>query len=158
MTSADEPDGAVEIPGPEPEWTLAAYQQGRKNPVFQYFMWDQAIGDFREIAFLRVRFPDLANRLKLIVEESTAAQLGPIEGAFLSIQRVGYAVSRWKDEPVGVVVYLHRAETTPPEEALDRLLEVLGVDRAAVEKSVDAEKRWSSALPISDRAGPGPRS
>lgn len=146
MTSTDEPSGVVRIPGPDPDWTLAAQQMGWNNPASQYFMWDQAIGDFREIAFLRVPFPDVANRLRLIVEESTAAQLGPIEGAFLSIKRVGYAVHRWKDDPLGVYVWLHRTDPTPPEEALDLLLETLGVGREAAGTWVDAEGEWHSVL------------
>ena len=145
MTSTDEPSGVVRIPGPEPDWTLAAQQMGRNNPVFQYFMWDQAIGGFREIAFLRVYFPDLANRLRLEVEESTVAQLGPIEGAFLSIKRVGYAVHRWQGDPLGVYVWLHRTDPTPPEEALDLLLEALGVGREAVGNWVDADGEWHTA-------------
>ena len=92
-----------------------------------------------------MRFPELANRLKLMVEESTAAQLGPVEGAFLGIRRVGYAVSRWKDDPVGVVVWQHRKDTVPPDEALDLLLETLGVGREAVESWLDAESQWNHA-------------
>lgn len=106
-------------------------------------MWDQAIGGFREIALLRVRFPEVANRLRLLVEEGLAAQLGEVEAAFFSIRRVGYAISRWKGESVGVTVWLHRAETATPDEALDQLLSALGVDRTAVAMSVDAQGQWT---------------
>jgi len=148
MTTGSGASDAVEVPGPEPDWEQAAQQQGRKgNPAFQYFMWDQAIGHFREIALLRVRFTDVANRLRLLVEEGLAAQLGPVEAAFFSIKRVGYAISRWKGEPVGVAVWLHRAETVTPDEALDQLLSALGVDRAAVATSVDVEGQWTEAMP-----------
>lgn len=148
MTSGSGASDAVEVPGPEPDWTYAAQQQGRKgNPAFQYFMWDQAIGDFREIALLRARFPDVANRLRLEVEDGMAAQLGPVEAAFFSIGRVGFAISRWKGEPVGVAVWLHRRETATVDEALDQLLMALGVDRSAVTTSVDAEGQWSEATP-----------
>ena len=148
MTSGSGTSDAVEVPGPEPDWTFAAQHQGRKgNPTLQYFMWDQAIGDFREIALLRVRFPDVANRLRLVIEEGMAHQLGPVEAAFFSISRIGFAISRWKGEPVGVTVWLHRADTVTPEEALDQLVTALGVDRAAVATSVDAGGRWTEATP-----------
>lgn len=144
MASSDEPSVAVDIPGPEPQWQPAAQQMGRTgNPAFQYFLWDQAIADFREIALLRARFPDVANRLRLMVEESVAAQLGPVEAAIFSISRIGRAISRWQGEPVDVTLWLHRSEQATPDEALDILLAALGIDRTAVVTSIDDEGRWS---------------
>jgi hypothetical protein len=145
MTSVDGPMDAAEVPGPEPEWEPAAqFQGGKKNPARQFFMWEQAISSFREIALLRVRFHDAAGRLRLLVEEGLDGQLGPVEAAFLTIGRIDFAISCFKGEPVGVVVWLHRAEKAAPDEALEHVLAALGVDRTVVATSVDAEGRWST--------------
>jgi hypothetical protein len=131
---------SVVVPDPEQDWEHALqYQGGKRNPVQQYFTWEQAIGDFRLIGGLKPNLEDVARRLRLMIEPGHSAQLGPVDAAFFTIAHTGYAVNRYDKEP-GVLVYLHRQDTdVSPREAFDRLLDVLGVDWHAVATIVDAE-------------------
>jgi hypothetical protein len=121
----------IEVPDPEPDWETAPEYQGiKRNPARQYFTFEQAIGDFRPIAGLKVRIADLARRLRLLVEPGNS-DLGPVDAAFFTIRRVGFAA--YSHDPGGfTLVSLHRKEETSTLDALDVLLEALGIDWRAV--------------------------
>jgi hypothetical protein len=133
----------IVVPDPEPQWEHAAqYQGGKRNPVQQYFTFEQAIGDFRMIAGLKPNIEDVARRLRLMIEPGHSDQLGPVDAAFFEIARTGYAIHRYGPEP-GVLLSLHHKHTDlDPHVAVERLLDVLGVGWHAVATVVDAEGRF----------------
>jgi hypothetical protein len=121
----------IEVPDPEPDWEPAPqYQGGKRSPALQYFTFEQAIGDFRPIAGLKVRIADLARRLRLLLESGNS-DLGPVDAAFFAIRRIGFAA--FSHDPSGfTLVSLHHKDETSTLDALDTLLEALGVDWRAV--------------------------
>lgn len=120
----------VEVPDPEPDWLSALEYKGSPNPTRQYFTFEQAIGDFRDIAGLRVDLAEIGRRLRLKLEPGDS-NIGPVEAAFFSINRIGFAAYRYT--PNGfTVITLHRTEEKEPIEALDVLLVALGIDWRAV--------------------------
>lgn len=134
--------GAVVVPGPEPDWESAfQYQGGKRNPVQQYSMWDQAARHYREFAFLRLELGQIAHRLRLHVEAGVEDQLGDVEAAFFALDRVDFVVHRYVGKH-GVFVGLHREASVDPLAALDRFLRVLGVDHAAVESVANPDGTW----------------
>lgn len=123
--------GTVEVPDPEPGWISALQYQGNdRNPARQYFTFEQAIGDFRPIAGFKVSITDIARRLQLLLEPGNS-DLGPVEAAFFSIRRVGFAVYRLEGDTF-TLVNLHRKDETGTIDAVDVLLEALGIDWRAV--------------------------
>lgn len=130
----------VEVPGPEPGWRealrpLHPNDDGEPNPARQYFTFEEAMGRYREIAALEVDITDIARRLRLMLEPGHSAQLGPVDAAFFAIRRTGFAVYRYGSEQLTVLGLFHH-EKIGPVEAVDILLEALGVDWRAV-ASVD---------------------
>lgn len=122
---------SVEVPDPEPGWETAPEYQGvKRNPARQYFTFEQAIGDFRPIAGLKVRITDIARRLRLLLEPGNS-DLGPVNAAFLAIRLIGFAVYSHESDGF-TVVSLHRKDETGTLDALDVLLEALGIDWRAV--------------------------
>lgn len=128
----DEVKAEIVVPDPEPTWGHAlVYQGGNQNPAQQYFTFEQAIGDFHLISELKVNIDDVARRLRLELEPGHADQLGPVDAAFFAIRRIGFAVHRYGREET-TLVSLHWKSETPVIEAVDVLLETLGVDWRAV--------------------------
>lgn len=122
---------SLEVPDPDPDWETAPEYQGvKRNPARQYFTFEQAIGDFRPIAGLKVSTDDIARRLRLLLEPGNS-DLGPVDAAFFAIRRVGFAIYRHLPDEF-TLVSLHRKDETSTLDALDVLLEALGVDWRAV--------------------------
>jgi hypothetical protein len=122
----------IVVPDPEPDWEAALqYQGGKHNPAQQYFTFEEAMGRYREIAGLSLTITDIARRLRLMLEPGHSDQLGPIDAAFFSIRRTGFAVHRYgTDEWTMLSVF--RQHDIGEVDALDILLEALGVDWRAV--------------------------
>lgn len=143
---------SVVVPDPEPDWEAALqYQGGKRNPAQQYFTFEQAIGDFREIAGLKVTIEDIARRLRLMLEPGHTDQLGPVDAAFFAIRRIGFAIYRYVGEDY-TLLSVHRNDQTTAIEAIDVLLEALGVDWRAVATVAHGEERERRFLePVLDR-------
>jgi hypothetical protein len=122
----------VTVPDPEPEWEQALqYQGGKRNPAQQYFTFEEAMGRYRNLAGLKTNIADIARRLRLMLEPGHSDQLGPVDAAFFAIRRTGFAVHRYgADEHTLLSVF--REHEIDPIEAVDVLLEALGVDWRAV--------------------------
>ena len=142
----------IVVPDPEPDWERALDDQvfPSKNPARQYFTFEQAIGGFRLISGLKVNLDDVARRLRLDLEPGVEHQLGPVCAAFFTIRRIGFAVHRY-DHEEHTLVSLHRRDETPTIDAIDALLEALGVDWRAVATVVFGEGRGMRAVePVLD--------
>lgn len=124
----------IVVPDPEPGWAsaLSPYlsPDGERNPATQYFTFEQALGDFRPIGCLKVQIADIARRLRLMLEPGFS-QLGEVEAAFLSIRRIGFAIYHHGDDNF-TLVNMHWKDETATLDAVDALLEALGVDWRAV--------------------------
>ena len=119
------------VPDPDPDWETAPEYQGvKRNPARQYFNFEQAIGDFRPIAGLKVSINDIARRLRLLLEPGNS-DLGPVDVAFFAIRGVGFAAYRHIPDEFTLVSLRHKDETSTLD-ALDVLLKVLGIDWRAV--------------------------
>jgi hypothetical protein len=131
----------VVVPDPEPDWERALqYQGGKRNPAQQYFTFEEAIGRYRLIAVLKVKIEDIARRLRLMLETGHSEQLGPVNAAFFSIRRTGFAIHRYGTEE-HTLLSLFREEERGPEEVVDILLDALGVDWRAVATVANGDGR-----------------
>ena len=141
----------IVVPDPQPEWESALqYQGGKRNPAQQYFTFEQAIGDFRVIAGLKVTIEDIARRLRLMLEPGHTDQLGPVDAAFFAIRRIGFAVHRHVGDEF-TLLSLHRNDQTTAIEAIDVVLQALGVDWNAVATVAEGEGREQRFLePVLD--------
>ncbi|MET8274681.1 hypothetical protein AB0P40_19835 [Streptomyces sp. NPDC079189] len=122
----------AEVPGPESGWERAPeYQGGRRNPAFQASMWEYAASSFQLIAGLSPSLDVLAARPRLNIERGWE-DLGPVDAAMFSIQKIDFALSRLEGNPCpDVFVWVSRAQSDV-EAALDILLDVLGIGREAI--------------------------
>lgn len=122
----------AEVLGPESGWERAPeYQGGKRNPAFQASMWEHAASSFRLVAGLSPPLDVLAARLRLNIERGWE-DLGPVDAAMFSIQKIDFALSRLEGNPCpDVFVWVSRAQSDV-EAALDILLDALGIGRAAI--------------------------
>lgn len=122
----------AEVLGPESGWERAPeYQGGKRNPAFQASMWEYAASSFRLVAGLSPSLDVLAARLRLNIERGWE-DLGPVDAAMFSIQKIDFALSRLEGNPCpDVFVWVSRAQSDV-EAALDILLGALGIGRAAI--------------------------
>ncbi|MFD4974783.1 hypothetical protein [Streptomyces sp. NPDC058424] len=129
----------IEVPGPEPDWERAPqYQGGKRNPAFQASMWEYEAGSFRVVAGLSPSLDVLAARLRLDMERGWE-DLGCVDVAMFRIQKIDFALSRLEGSPrPDVSVWISRAQADA-DEALDVLLDALGIGREAVTFRGDAE-------------------
>ena len=131
------------LPDPEPDWRPAlSYQGGNSNPVRQRSMWDRAARNYREIAILRLKLRQIADRLRLHLETGFD-ELGNIEAAFIEIGDIDFVVYRYHPDQ-GVLVDLHRGVELTASEALDRLLSVLGADRGVIAALRQPDGTWET--------------
>lgn len=123
----------ITVPGPEPDWEAAfQYQGGKRNPVQQYCTFDEAMGWYREIAGLGVNITDIARRLRLLLEPGLSDQLGSVDAAFFAVRQTRFAVHRYGTDDWTMLSVDRKCEIRALE-AVDIVLEVLGVDWRAVE-------------------------
>jgi len=129
-----------EVPGPEPDWELAAaYQGGKRNPALQGSLWDYAAGGFRLVAGLSPSLDALAARLRLDIERSWEDQLGEVAAAMFRIRKIHFALSHNDGHPSpDTKVWVSRDETDV-DAALDVLLDALGIGREALTYYLDPE-------------------
>ncbi|WP_435191945.1 hypothetical protein [Streptomyces sp. bgisy126] len=112
------------------EWDPAThYQGGNKNPALQMSSWEYATRDFRVIARLKPSLPEIANRLRLEVEH-TWEDLGVVDVALFRIKKIFFGLSFFIDGNEETVVLSDF--TGSSEEAVDVLLEALGLTRSAL--------------------------
>lgn len=124
--------GIVTVPDPESDWGDALHPGFvSRNPAQQYFTFEEAMGRYRELAGLKVNITDIARRLRLMLEPGHRDQLGPVDAAFFSIRRTGFAIHRYGTEDY-TLLGVYRAHEIDPVEAVDVFLEALGVDWRAV--------------------------
>ena len=130
----------VEVPGPEPDWELAAaYQGGKRNPALQGSLWDYAVGGFRLVAGLRPSLDALAARLRLDTERSWEDPLGEVDAAMFSIRKIHFALSHNDGHPSPDTKVWVSGDQADVEAALNVLLEALGIGREALTYCLDPE-------------------
>lgn len=136
-----------EVPGPEPDWGLAAAYQGRKrNPALQGSLWDYAAGGFRLVAGLSPSLDVLAARLRLDIERSWEDQLGEVDAAMFSIRKIHFALSHNDGHPSPDTKVWVSRDQTDVDAALDVLLNALGIGREALTYYLDPETDTFVAL------------
>jgi hypothetical protein len=142
----------VEVPGPEPDWELAAaYQGGKRNPALQGSMWDYAVGSFRLVAGLSPSLDALAARLRLDTERSWEDPLGDVDAAMFSIRKIHFALSHNDGHPSPDTKVWVSRDQADVDAALDVLLEALGIGREALTYYLDPE----TDIFVNLRADPG---
>ena len=130
----------VEVPGPEPDWELAAaYHGGKRNPALQGSLWDYAVGGFRLVAGLRPSLDALAARLRLDTERSWEDPLGEVDAAMFSIRKIHFALSHNDGHPSPDTKVWVSRDQADVEAALNVLLEALGIGREALTYCLDPE-------------------
>lgn len=123
--------GQIDVPGPEPEWEAAAScQGGKRNPALQYSLWECAVGGFRLVAGLAATLESLASRLRLHIEHSWEDP-GPVDVAIFRIGKTDFALSQSANPQTATFVWAS-SSTEEVDEALDILLEALGLGRGAL--------------------------
>lgn len=85
---------------------------------------------------------DLARRLSLLLEPGNS-DLGDVDAAFFTIRRIGFAIFRHVPDEF-TTLNLHRKDETSTLDALDVLLEALGIDWRAVATVAVGEGRDAS--------------
>ncbi|KUN25238.1 hypothetical protein AQJ23_17965 [Streptomyces antibioticus] len=101
-------------------------------------MWEYAAGAFRLVAGLSPSLEALAARLRLVIERGWE-DLGAVDVAMFRIQKIDFALSRLEGSPrPDVLVWVGRAQADTAE-ALDILLDALGIGEEAFTFRGDAE-------------------
>jgi hypothetical protein len=129
-----------EVPGPEPDWELAAaYQGGKRNPALQGSLWDYAAAGFRLVAGLSPPLDVLAARLRLDTERSWEDPLGEVDAAIFTIRKIHFALSHNDGHPSSATKVWVSRDQTDVDAALDVLLDALGIGREALTYHLDPE-------------------
>ncbi|MGA6171536.1 hypothetical protein ACPEIF_14945 [Streptomyces sp. NPDC012600] len=123
----------IEVPGPEPDWqpaTQPSYGTGR-NPAHQFSVWEHSVHLFQMIGVLALPVQPVAERLRLIVERSWDG-LDSLDAVLFELRGFGFAISKHDGNPVGVSYVWLTMPHEQADQALDTLLEVVGIGEDAI--------------------------
>ncbi|MEX0172026.1 hypothetical protein [Streptomyces sp. LMG1-1-1.1] len=147
----------IEIPGPEPDWqpaTQPPYYTG-KNPAHQYSVWEHVAPLFQMIGVLALPVQPIAQRLRLHVERSWDG-LDDLDAVLFRLKGFSFAISKHDGNPLGVSYVWLTQPHEQAEQALDTLLEVVGIGEDAVVLRGDAhEEPAEGTVTARDAAPPG---
>ncbi|MGP3991259.1 hypothetical protein [Streptomyces sp. 3N207] len=123
----------IEVPGPDPDWQEAIHPPYciGKNPAHQWSVWEHCSPLFQLIGGLALPVQPVAERLRLRVERSWDG-LDELDVALFRLRGFSFALSRHDGNPAGVSFVWLTQPHDDADEALDGLLEVVGIGEEAV--------------------------
>ncbi|MFE0774156.1 hypothetical protein [Streptomyces sp. NPDC058861] len=131
----------IEVPGPDPDWQPAVqmpYYTG-KNPAYQYSVWEHCVPLFQLIGGLVLPVQSVARRLRLQVERSWDG-LDELDVVLFRLKGFSFAISKHDGDPRGISDLWLTQPHERADDALDTLLQVIGIGQDAIAFRSDAHK------------------